>query len=209
MDFRSTRVWQWATVLVVALIVGLVTLGAVYLAGVNNDLRAELRAERADSRAATANAQESYEQLVAEGIKPEAEEPAKVDPPRDGEAGLDGRDGRSATTEQIAYSVSVYCSTRTDCEGTPGAPSTIPGADGTDGMNGQDSTVPGPVGPMGPASTIPGPKGDTGDAGSNGEPPMSWTFSTTPGGEQTCSRTEPFDPAAPTYACAPTPKEIP
>lgn len=159
----------------------------------------------------SSNSDALREQVKAAGEVPVAP-PAKAvvgEPGKDGGQGDSGPPGRAPTTEEVASSVAVYCSTRTDCQGSPGAPSTIPGATGEAGTNGQDSTVPGPVGPTGPASTTPGPKGDTGTTGDDGEPAVSWTFSTTPGGEQTCSRTEPFDPAAPTYACAPTPKEIP
>lgn len=68
------------------------------------------------------------------------------------------------------------------------------GADGADGAPGADGAT--------------GPKGDTGAAGADGEPAASYTIAG-PGGEQTCTRTEPFDKAAPTYECALTPKEIP
>lgn len=86
--------------------------------------------------------------------------------------------------------------------GAPGAP----GSPGSDGSNG----APGPPGPAGADSTVPGPAGPPGAdgaAGAPGQPPAGWTYTDRLGMNYQCTRTEPFDPAAPTYVCAP--KETP
>ena len=119
-----------------------------------------------------------------------------------GSRGADGRDGRDATSEQIAQGVSEYCLAHANCTG-PAGPA---GRDGTNGL-------PGPAGADGAAGTngADGAPGLPGTPGAPGEPPVSWT---TADGEF-CSRTTPFDPAAPTYSCVapptepPTPEEAP
>lgn len=159
--------------------------------------------------ALSGNSDALREQVKAAGEVPVAP-PAKVivreapSPGKDGSKGDTGLPGRAPTAEEISLSVAVYCSIRVDCQGSPGAPSTVPGPDGAAGADGADSTIPGP---MGPASTAPGPKGYTGDDGADGkdgEPAYSWTQSDFKGDSETCSRTTPFDKTAPTYECAPT-----
>jgi hypothetical protein len=83
-------------------------------------------------------------------------------------------------------------------------PAGLPGASGPEGEAGGQGDK-GDPGDDGAACTpdIPacrGDKGDPGVAGPAGEPPVSWTY-TDLLGEHTCSRTDPFDPAAPTYTC--------
>lgn len=195
MDFRSTRIWQWATVLVVALTLGILTAGAIYLAAGNNDLRADLKAERADVRAATANAEKLYQQLLEEGIKPAAEKPAEVEaaPGQNGETGPRGFTGDQGPRGDTGPTGVAGLLGATGGVGSAGLNGSS-GADGTAGSTGADGST-------GPA----GATGSDGTVGAAGQPPMSWTFTTTPGGDQTCTRTDPFDPASPTYSCTPTP----
>lgn len=69
-----------------------------------------------------------------------------------------------------------------------------PGKDGVDGVS-----VTGPPGPPGSSGvSVTGPPGVDGNPG---QPPFSWTILFR-GKTFTCSRADPFDPAAPTYACA-------
>jgi len=82
----------------------------------------------------------------------------------------------------------------------PAGPKGDPGRDGRDGRDGAEgalgsSGTPGTVGPQ-------GPQGPAGVDGSAGEPPASWRFTylfTT----YECTRSTPFDAAAPTYTCNP------
>ncbi|WP_022886350.1 collagen-like protein [Glaciibacter superstes] len=91
-------------------------------------------------------------------------------------------------------------------DGAPGVgvagPSGVVGADGQDGASG----AAGPAGPPGAASTVPGPAGAN---GVDGQPPLSWTYSDALDVTYLCTRTTPFDPAAPRYECAPTEGETP
>lgn len=110
-------------------------------------------------------------------------------------------------------------------QGPPGAdgvngPRGVPGPAGAPGMNGADGgpgpvgaqgdpgpTGPqgnpgaaGPAGPTGPVGAT-GPAGANGPAGAEGEPPKSWTYTDALGLQHTCTRTDPFNPDAPTYTC--------
>lgn len=83
------------------------------------------------------------------------------------------------------------------------------GTNGKDGQNATDAQVasavsaylmanppsPGPTGATGPA-------GQNGSNGADGQPPVSWTYLLL-GITYECDRTAPFDPAKPTYTCAP------
>lgn len=101
-----------------------------------------------------------------------------------------------------------------DATGVPGQPGPPgePGPPGRDGSNGSDGAagspgadatgIPGPAGPPGPAGE-PGAPGVNGGDGPAGQPPFSWTYTDILGTSYLCSRTDPFDPAAPTYSCAP------
>ncbi|MPZ27552.1 MAG: hypothetical protein GEV12_14380 [Micromonosporaceae bacterium] len=94
-----------------------------------------------------------------------------------------GERGPAPTREQITNAVAAFLLANPPPAGPTGEPGED-GEDGEDGAPGADSTVPGPA----------------------GEPPLSWTFTTTDVlGQPTthrCVRDEPFDPNAPTYTCA-------
>lgn len=94
----------------------------------------------------------------------------------------------------------------------------IPGADGADGKPGKDGEdgedgAPGPAGtdgkdgaqgPQGPpgADGKDGAVGPAGPAGQDGQPPYSWVVYNEAGNViESCIRTDPFDPKAPTYQC--------
>jgi hypothetical protein len=89
--------------------------------------------------------------------------------------------------------------------GVPGqtGPKGETGATGSEGAAGPAGAQgdPGPAGAQGPA----GATGATGPAGAAGVPPLSWTYTDPLGIPYSCTRTDPFDPTAPTYSCAPTP----
>jgi hypothetical protein len=151
----------------------------------------------------TATQQEVIDVLVTDGetvqdqIRELGEEPAAPPPTErtDGEPGPAGAIGP---------------------QGPPGpqGPRGFPGLPGPDGL-------PGGVGPAGPAGEVgtagePGPAGAEGEAGpagpegatgpegpagADGQPPLSWTFFFPNGVEHTCTRSDPFDPANPTYTC--------
>ena len=112
------------------------------------------------------------------------------------ERGTPGQAGQNATDSQVQRAVDIYCDLRLACEGPQGPPGIV-GAPGTDG---KDSTMPGPQGDQGPQGP-PGTDGAPGKDGSNGSPPVSWTYTDTLGMQHTCSRTDPFDAAAPAYQC--------
>lgn len=157
----STKAWTVGYKLMGGLIV-LLVLGAIVLVSLNNaQLRAENQDMYADLQASQANAQDLYEQLLAEGVAPEGEAPAEVVPgptgatgergPR-GFPGRDGEDGQSITGPA--------------------------GADGTDGSDGASvvgprgpagESVTGPQGPAGPTGA-PGPTGPAGIPGTEGPP---------------------------------------
>src|ERR1044072_4534413 len=99
-------------------------------------------------------------------------------------------------------------------QGNPGVPGPagVPGAEGPKGSNGEPGTTgaagqngqdgaTGPAGPQGETGP-PGATGERGPAGADGQPPLSWPYAEVLGGEDTCSRTSPFDPSNPTYACS-------
>ncbi len=97
----------------------------------------------------------------------------------DGQSGRDGTDGADGAM------------------GATGAPGPA-GADGKDGVDGQQGSdgLDGSPGPIG----MTGADGAAGTPGTNGEPPVSWKFSWM-NQDYTCTRTDPFDPNAPTYRC--------
>lgn len=113
-----------------------------------------------------------------------------------GTPGPSGQNGQNATDDQVARQVDIYCDIRVECEGPPGV-------DGTDGVNGTDgATGPqGPQGDTGPAGQA-GADGTNGTNGADGQPPVSWTYTDDLGITHTCTRTDPFDPTAPTYTCS-------
>lgn len=81
----------------------------------------------------------------------------------------------------------------------------LPGQVGPPGVAGANGIgEPGPTGPQG-ESGVAGPAGASGAPGADGQPPYAWTQpGLVPGSTVTCTRTDPFDPMAPTYTCAPT-----
>jgi len=140
---KDGRIWRIASAAVIGLFSLAMLAGVVWLA-------ASLQQAQEQLTASQANAQNLYEQLLAEGVEPDGEAPAEVVPgpagdpgPRgpQGPTGPDGRDGD---------------------DGAPG-PAGTPGAPGEPGEPG-DSGAPGAQGPAG----APGPKGDPGAAGPAG-----------------------------------------
>lgn len=185
MDNKGTLFWKILTALIV--LVGLAGLGTLigFLAHDNALTHADLTQSRAETRAATANADRLYEQLLANGVKPNAEKPSDVlsEPGAPGARGDTGPQGASGVI------------------GVPGQPGP-PGQDGTNGTDGAQGPQgdPGPPGANG-ADGAPGATGATGPAGTDGQPPTSWTYTDALGVSHTCSRTDPFDANAPEYTC--------
>lgn len=180
---RATRVWWAGTIVVVLVAVAAVIGGGIYLAVANTDLRAELSDTHDELSASQANAEELYQQLLDEGLNPEAEKPSEVAPPAagaTGERGTPGADGRDGV------------------QGLPGVPGAA-GPAGSPGADGEPGT-PGPVGQDG-ADGAPGADGAAGSPGADGAPPLSWTFTGALGVRYVCTRTDPFDPTLPTYTC--------
>lgn len=153
---------------------------------------------RADAKA-TENADNArYQQLFdnysslykefgqSTGTEPSAPSPALVAGP----AGATGSTGATGAQGDIGVPG------QTGPPGPAGAPGTS-GAAGDPGPTGAQGD-PGPAGAQGPA-------GATGPAGADGQPPLSWSYVDALGISYTCNRTDPFDPTAPTYSCAPTP----
>jgi len=131
----------------------------------------------------------------ASNCEPTAPSPESIPGPA-GQPGEPGPAGRNATDQQVAAAVSDYCSSRSGCI-VPGPPGPA-GKDGTDG-----TTVTGPAGPAGPAGAdgADGAPGAPGTPGADGQPPLSWTYTDALGIPYTCTRSDPFDPTAPTYTC--------
>jgi len=155
-----------ANVIAVIGVVGALGFGT-YLAVVNVDLRAQLAAQDGDLRAAQANGDKLYEQLLKEGISPSAEKPSDVAPEqpgtpgRNGIDGVDGQDGHTPTYVELFRIVGDYCTSGgTPCKGDRGDPG--PPGQTVVGPAGADSTTPGPQGPPGADSTVPGPAGAPG-----------------------------------------------
>lgn len=123
------------------------------------------------------------------------------------------------TATQVAAAVRVYCS-GTACQGPRGSsgPTGSPGSPGATGSSGAQGPPPtsdqiadavatycgAHNGCQGPT----GPTGSTGPTGAAGEPPVSWTFSIGTRG-YLCTRSDPFDPSAPTYTCKRQPAPSP
>lgn len=128
--------------------------------------------------------------------------------------------GTGPSAAQVAQAVASYCDSNGKCAG-PSGPSGIVGPSGAPGTAGPQ----GATGPQGPAGVdganataqqvadavatycsehngCAGPVGPPGPAGLPGEPPVSWTYQDILGGQHSCTRTDPFDPAAPTYRCS-------
>lgn len=155
------------------------------------------RAETADTRSADQVAYQSlldkytqvYGQLVDAGQLPTTEAPDVIEG-LPGATGATGPKGDAPSFSDLLQAVQSFCSPGTanpPCKGETGAQ----GAQGVPG-----ATVVGPAGQNG----ADGAPGAPGAAGADGQPPVSWTY-TDLLGMHTCSRTDPFDAAAPTYQC--------
>ena len=204
-EAKGTRFW-WALtgLVVVAMIVGFVGL-VVFLSVTNADLRDEVdrahnqtEAAQSDTRAATANADKLYKQLLGNDITPEAQKPSEV-VTVPGTPGTPGSTGPGASDGQVFRQVESFCTVTLLCRGEAGAagPAGPPGASvpGTPGSPGE--SIVGPQGPKGdPGESITGPPG------ADGQPPFSWTYTDMLGVSHTCARTDPFDASAPTYNCS-------
>jgi hypothetical protein len=115
-----------------------------------------------------------------------------------GEPGVNGVDGAEGVQGPQGEQGGPGASGSDGLQGPPGAAGSD-GSNGADGKNGSDgSTVQGPAGPQGDR----GEQGPKGDAGADGQPPVSWTYEQF-GVTYRCARTDPFDPSAPAYDCAP------
>lgn len=115
-----------------------------------------------------------------------------------GQPGQNGTNGRDATDVQVFDAVRDYCMLRVNCQGPTG----LTGTSGASGANGADGAT-GASGSDG-ATGAQGPQGDPGPAGANGvdgQPPFAWTYTDMLDVDHTCTRTDPFDPASPTYIC--------
>ncbi len=155
------RIWRVATVAVVGLFSIATLAGVVWLAAAYQQSQEQLAASQDQTAASQANAQSLYEQLLAEGVEPEGEEPAEVTPivPQNGQDGQRGERGPGPTGQQILDGIRACFEA-----GTCVAPK---GDAGGQGPAGNDSTVPGPIGPPGPVGS-PGPMGPMGPAGAAG-----------------------------------------
>lgn len=185
---RSTRLWTIAYKFV-GLMVVLLVIAALVVVSVNNaHLRAETQQMYTDLQASQANAQSLYEQLLEEGVNPDAERPEDVvETPgvpgapgatgAQGPRGPQGPQGPPPSFNDIAGAVDVFCATN-GCAGPPG-PAGPSGAAGAPGAAGE--SVVGPQGAPGPAGP-PGAPGAPGAAGAAGPPgpscPAGFTLTT-------------------------------
>jgi len=96
-----------------------------------------------------------------------------------GSPGATGAEGPGPTSDQVAAAVSSFCAAHNQCQGPAGA-------SGSRGASG---------------ATVTGPPGENGSNGADGQPPLSWTYVDHIGMTHTCTRDDPFNPAAPTYHC--------
>lgn len=176
--------------LLIVAVVGATIYSNVDLRRQLDDARGDTRAAQTDARAATDNAERLYQQLLDLGKVPAAQKPSEVVPGPSGARGAQGESGAVGPRGDM---------------GVPGqtGPAGPPGATGEPGQTGAQGPE-GPAGTAGPAGD-PGATGTTGPGGADGQPPVSWTYTDAFGVSQTCNRTDPFDPSAPTYSCAPTP----
>jgi len=150
--------------------------------------------------------QKQNAQLRENGIEPETPSPETVAQSgpvgATGAAGPQGDRGPGPTDAQIFTAVSDYCSTpQVPCKGETGTPGATgaPGASVTGPAGANGDSITGPQGPKGdPGESITGPPGTN---GTDGQPPLSWTYTDMLGIAHTCTRADPFDAAAPTYTC--------
>ncbi|MGV8912251.1 MAG: collagen-like triple helix repeat-containing protein [Rhodoglobus sp.] len=128
-DWRA----RGADVIAVAGVIGVIAF-ATYLTVSNNDLRGQLQASQA-------NAQQLYEQLLDEGVAPEAERPAEVISGAPGERGPKGEPGKrgfSGATGPQGVPGERGLIGLAGIQGAPGEAGKqgIPGVNGANGING-------------------------------------------------------------------------
>lgn len=193
-----------AALLVIGIIGGLITLVSVDQQRIDS-LRAAVATQIAqtDKVRASGDARyqalfDNYTKLFGEaqggGVTPSVPSPAAIPGPQGsaGQAGAPGATGATGATGQPGPKGDM---------GLPGQQGPV-GAEGDQGVQG----IQGPTGQQGPKGDQgePGATGATGQQGApgaDGQPPVSWTFNDALGFQRTCVRTDPFDPAAPTYTC--------
>lgn len=110
-------------------------------------------------------------------------------------------DSKAPTFDQIIAAVSVFCSNGV-CKGDRGADAQPITVEQVAAAVDSYCSAGRCVGATGPGGT----DGANGTNGTNGEPPVSWKFRYLKT-YYTCARTDPFDPASPTYSCDPTPPD--
>ncbi|MGW4525197.1 hypothetical protein [Amycolatopsis sp. NPDC004378] len=99
---------------------------------------------------------------------------ARIPTPKNG---TDGANGANATADQVAAAVAAYCGQA-------------------------DEPCRGPQGVKGEKGDPPPCMADASQCrGADGQPPAGWTTSYPDGSTGTCTRADPFDPAAPRYTC--------
>lgn len=107
--------------------------------------------------------------------------------------------GRPPTPAEIAAATSDYLSAHAaQFQGVPGPA----GQQGNPGQNATDAQVQDAVAAY--CSTHNGCAGSPGTNGKDGQPPVSWVATAPDGSTETCTRSNNFDPANPTYDCTET-----
>lgn len=194
---KSARRWRVAAYFIAIMSVLALLSLQVFTVVANADLREQLRESHGETAASQANAESLYQQLLDNGVKPEADKPSDVLP---GPVGATGATGSKGERGDVGLPGQTGPSGPAGEPGTAGSPG-VAGKDGAPGQPGANGTdgAPGPQGQPGPQ----------GSPGADGQPPLSWTYTDILGAIFQCTRTTPFDPAAPTYACAPTPGGTP
>lgn len=204
---RATRIYTIATV--TAVIIALVGVSAAFWSlqsHVTSQHQALVVAHsEADAQAKSYselfdNYSKLYKQIEGTGHAPTAPAPSNVEQPVAGATGATGAQGPGPSDAQVFTGIQQYCTITAFCVGPAGPPGPA-GVSGAVGSSGQDGAT-GAAGQDGAT----GPQGSPGMNGVDGQPPLSWTYTDELGISQTCSRTDPFDPTAPTYSCAPTPQ---
>lgn len=171
----------------------IVLLGMCSLFVANSSLTATVHSDGRTIDVLASNNDALRDQVKSLGETPVAPPADSVTSSPEGQKGGTGTPGRAPTSAEIFAQVKTYCQF-SFCVGPQGSTGAAGqnGTDGTPGQNGADG------------QSITGPAGPAGTSGTDGQPPASWTYTDTFGVTSTCARTDPFDPAAPTYSCAPT-----
>lgn len=196
----SPRWLIWAVAVVFLAMLGVLTLVAFSLQGAEHDQFMVAQQRHATIVQLSKNNDALRTQIEKLGQKPVAPSAASVIAGINGENGLNGsngvngRDGRgvvSFTCQADGSWLILFDDATTQTVGGP-----CVGATGGTGATGADSTIPGPA----------GANGADGAPGADGQPPLSWTFPYTDElgktTTYTCTRSDPFDPSAPTYTCS-------